>query len=72
MFATWLSTLTDAAVATAQTASATQSLTALPMVTRGLLTTLFGLLGVFLVLLLFFGAIKLMQNIREKPEDAKE
>ena len=33
---------------------------------KGLITTVFGLAGVFLVLLIFFLLIKLMQRIKEK------
>ena len=64
MFGMWLSTLTQAVAATA--APVSTSLTNLPLFTKGLLTTLFGLLGVFLVLFLFFLAIKLMQNFGKK------
>ena len=39
---------------------------------KGLITTIFGLLGVFLVLLLFFVAIKLMQGIGVKKESTNE
>ena len=60
----WLSALTETTVATA----AQTQLTSLPLITKGLLTTLFGLLGVFLVLFLFFIAIKLMQNIGKKSQ----
>lgn len=35
---------------------------------KGLITTLFGMGGVFLVLFIFFGVIKLMQRIKEKEE----
>lgn len=64
MFGMWLSTLTQAVAATA--APVSTALTELPLFTKGLLTTLFGLLGVFLVLFLFFLAIKLMQNFGKK------
>lgn len=46
-----------------QAAAETSALTQLPLLTKGLLTTLMGLLGVFLVLTLFFITIKLMQKI---------
>lgn len=70
MFDAWLSTLTEAATTAA--ASVTQTgLVSLDRVSKGLLTTVVGLLGVFLVLLLFFVAIKLMQNFKN-GEDAKE
>lgn len=42
---------------------AANALVALPLFTKGLLVTLMGLLGVFLVLTLFFVTIKLMQKI---------
>lgn len=61
---TWLSTLSEAA-----TTAANAGLTALPLFTKGLLTTLIGLLGVFLVLTLFFVTIKLMQRIGVKKEE---
>ena len=56
----WFTALTEAApVAEA----ANSSLVALPLFTKGLLVTLMGLLGVFLVLTLFFVTIKLMQKV---------
>lgn len=60
----WISTLSDAAT------SANAGLVSLPLMTKGLLTTVIGLFGVFLVLSLFFVTIKLMQNI--KPKDDKD
>ena len=42
------------------------SLVSLPLFTKGLLTTVMGLVGVFLVLTLFFVTIKLMQKIGVK------
>ena len=53
-----LAMLTESTAAVANSA-----LVALPLFTKGLLTTLMGLLGVFLVLTLFFITIKLMQKI---------
>ncbi|MBQ7868337.1 MAG: hypothetical protein IJ354_09345 [Clostridia bacterium] len=53
-----LAILTEASAAVANNALVT-----LPLFTKGLLTTLMGLLGVFLVLTLFFITIKLMQKI---------
>ncbi|MDD6143177.1 MAG: hypothetical protein PUD16_06760 [bacterium] len=50
-------------VAETVVAEATNALVELPLLTKGLLTTLMGLLGVFLVLTLFFITIKLMQKI---------
>jgi hypothetical protein len=61
----WLLTLT----ATATIAVSNSGLPSLPLVDKGLLTTLFGLLGTFLVLALFFFAIKLMQHSGEKKEN---
>lgn len=46
-----------------QAAAESASLTELPLLTKGLLTTAMGLAGVFLVLTLFFITIKLMQKI---------
>ena len=49
------------------TETAAQSgLVALPLMSKGLLTTALGLLGVFLVLALFFVTIKLLQHIGVK------
>ncbi|MBO5501327.1 MAG: OadG family protein [Clostridia bacterium] len=47
-------------------AVANSALVDLPLFTKGLLTTAMGLLGVFLVLTLFFLTIKLMQKIGAK------
>ncbi len=71
MIGAWLSLMTET-VTTAVAETANSGLTALPLVSKGLLTTLFGLLGVFLVLLLFFFAIKLMQRLGKKDAAAKE
>jgi len=49
--------------APAAEASASNALVALPLFTKGLLTTVMGLLGVFIVLALFFITIKLMQKL---------
>lgn len=43
--------------------TAANAMVALPLFSKGLLVTLMGLLGVFLVLTLFFVTIKLMQKI---------
>ena len=59
----YLSMLSEAATAVP---AAEKGLTALSLLSKGLLTTLFGLLGVFLVLTLFFVTIKLMQRFKEK------
>lgn len=48
--------------------AAANELVGLSLMTKGLLTTLMGLLGVFLVLSLFFVTIKLMQHIRTRDE----
>lgn len=52
--------------------SAAGNLASLPLMTKGLLTTVIGLLGVFLVLGLFFATIKLMQHIGTKDEKSAE
>ena len=46
------------------------SLMDMPILNKGLFTVLFGLVGVFLVLTLFFVSIKLIQ--RSKPSQTKE
>ena len=73
MIGAWISTLTAAATTAASNVATSAGLLSLDRVTKGLLTTLLGLLGVFLVLLLFFVAIKIMQNIGAgKKSEAKE
>ena len=75
----WFSALSEAVVDAAATVAptvaptaapaeeiATNALVALPLFTKGLLTTVMGLLGVFIVLTLFFITIKLMQKIGNK------
>ncbi len=65
----WFMSLTEAAQPVAEaveTAAQTNGLASLPLFTKGLLTTAMGLLGVFLVLTLFFVTIKLMQKIGAK------
>ena len=69
MFA-WLFNTTETVAAT--TTASNTYLTTLPLFTKGLLTTVFGLVGVFLVLLLFFFAIKLMQRLGKNKTAAKE
>lgn len=68
----WFAALTEAAPAVEEVLEtvaepaaevASNALVALPLFTKGLLVTLMGLLGVFLVLTLFFVTIKLMQKI---------
>ena len=71
----WISALTEsvepvveAAVETAAPVAeaAGNTLVSLPLFAKGLLTTVMGLLGVFVVLTLFFITIKLMQKIGPK------
>lgn len=69
----WFTALSEAApaveevmeqvVSTPAPEAAANAMVALPLFTKGLLVTLMGLLGVFLVLTLFFVTIKLMQKI---------
>jgi hypothetical protein len=62
----WLMALTESVepvTEVVETAAEQTALTQLPLFTKGLLTTAMGLLGVFLVLTLFFVTIKLMQKI---------
>jgi hypothetical protein len=44
----------------------------MPILNKGLFTALFGLVGVFLVLTLFFVSIKLIQRPGRKPSETKE
>jgi len=72
MLMKWIAALTESvepvvevvetAVPVAEEAAA-NALVALPLFTKGLLTTVMGLLGVFIVLALFFITIKLMQKL---------
>ena len=64
----WLSVMSEAPVEMAAEVvdTASNSLVDLPLITKGLLTTAVGLLGVFLVLTLFFVTIKGMQRIKNK------
>jgi len=66
----WFAALTEAVSAVSEPVAetASSSLVALPLFTKGLLVTLMGLLGVFLVLTLFFVTIKLMQKIGPREE----
>ena len=66
MFGAWLSTLTEAVATTAGHVYKETALTGLSLTAKGLVTTVLGLGGVFLVLLLFFFAIKLMQRFGKK------
>ena len=76
MLMKWISALTESVEPVVETVvetaepvveavevAAENALVALPLFTKGLLVTLMGLLGVFLVLTLFFVTIKLMQKI---------
>lgn len=56
----------ESVAATAEPVVEQSALAQLPLFTKGLLTTAIGLLGVFLVLTLFFVTIKLMQKIGAK------
>ena len=79
MLMKWISALTESVEAVAETAVETaapvveevagNALVSLPLFTKGLLTTVMGLLGVFIVLTLFFITIKLMQKIG--PRESK-
>ncbi len=67
----WFMTLAEATAIAAEATPAPSDVPAnalvdLPLFTKGLLTTGMGLLGVFLVLTLFFVTIKLMQKIGAK------
>ncbi len=65
----WFMALTESVEPVAEaveTVAEQSALTQLPLFTKGLLTTGMGLLGVFLVLTLFFATIKLMQKIGSK------
>ena len=79
MMMKWFSALSEAVAPVAEEAAAAaepvvevvetaaaNALVGLPLFTKGLLTTVMGLLGVFLVLTLFFVTIKLMQKIGVK------
>lgn len=63
----WLSMLSEAAVAA--TPVETNAYADLSLMTKGLLTTVVGLLGVFLVLTLYYATIKLMQRIKAKNQE---
>ncbi|MEG0269627.1 MAG: hypothetical protein RR821_05180 [Clostridia bacterium] len=63
----WIFGMSEAVTATVAPV-AESSLVALPLFTKGLITTVIGLLGVFMVLALFFVTIKLMQKIKTKGD----
>ena len=71
----WLSTMSDAvetvveAVVETGAPAAANALVELPLITKGLLTTAVGLLGVFLVLTLFFATIRVMRLIKAKDSE---
>lgn len=57
---------------TASAVASESKLAAMSIFSKGLFTTLLGLVGVFLVLTLFFVAIKLMQRPGKKTPGTKE
>ena len=67
----WLSTMSDVVETVVETSipAETNALVALPPITKGLLTTAVGLLGVFLVLTLFFATIRVMRLIKAKDSE---
>ncbi|MEG2356720.1 MAG: hypothetical protein RSC40_07170 [Clostridia bacterium] len=67
MLMNWIMGMSEAVTATVAPA-AVSPLVALPLFTKGLITTVIGLLGVFMVLALFFVTIKLMQKIKTKGD----
>ncbi|MEG0639955.1 MAG: hypothetical protein RR824_07915 [Clostridia bacterium] len=67
MLMNWIFGMSEAVTATVAPV-AESSLVALPLFTKGLITTVIGLLGVFMVLALFFVTIKLMQKIKTKGD----
>lgn len=78
MLMKWFTALTESVAPAAEAAAeiaapaaeaTANALVALPLFTKGLLTTVMGLAGVFLVLTLFFVTIKLMQKIG--PRESK-
>ena len=67
MLMKWIAALTQSVEPVAEAVeTASNGLVALPLLTKGLLTTVMGLAGVFIVLTLFFVTIKLMQKIGSK------
>ena len=69
MFSSWLLAMGEAAATVAAQATESDALVALPLVSKGILTVVIGLLGVFLVLGIIFAAIKLMQRIKAEEKD---
>lgn len=63
----------ETAVAATPAAAVSESkLAALSIFSKGLLTTVLGLVGVFLVLSLFYVSIKIMQRRKDQAPDPKE
>ena len=62
----WLVASAAAESAAATATNLTSGLADLPLMSKGLVVTLAGLAGVFLVLLLFFLMIKIMQKAGKK------
>ncbi|MCI6378153.1 MAG: OadG family protein [Clostridiales bacterium] len=60
--------LFDASAAAGTAAQGNAGLAGLSLLKQGLITTVIGLAGVFLVLTLFYITIKLMQRIHTKDE----
>ena len=56
----------------ASAAASGSALMDMSILNKGLFTTLFGLVGVFLVLTLFFVSIKLIQRPGKAPTETKE
>ncbi len=68
----WLFAMSEAAVTAAPEAAKGSEYAGLDLMTKGLVTTGMGLLGVFLVLGLFFVTIKLMQRIKGKDGEGEQ
>ncbi|NLV59461.1 MAG: hypothetical protein GXY67_11945 [Clostridiales bacterium] len=62
----WVFALSEAAATTVVETAQANDFAGMAIMTKGLLTTGMGLLGVFLVLGLFFVTIRLMQRIKDK------
>ena len=62
----WIFALSEAAATAVPEAVQVNSYAGMAIMTKGLITTGMGLLGVFLVLGLFFVTIRLMQRIKGK------
>ncbi len=75
MFRFFISAAEAVQTAVAATPAATVSeskLAAMSIFSKGLVTTLLGLVGVFLVLALFYVSIKIMQRRKDQDPDPKE